>query len=46
MLIVITGWEKSLHEFRGNYNEQWVFVVGVSRASSSVWGRTRSCGEH
>lgn len=46
MLIVITGWEKSLHEFRGNYNEQSVLIVGVSRASSSVWGRTRSCGEH
>lgn len=46
MLIVITGWEKSLHEFRGNYNEQSVFIVGVIQAGSSMWGRTRNCGEH
>lgn len=29
MLLVITGWEKSLHEFRGNCNEQSLFIVGV-----------------
>lgn len=35
MLIVITGWEKSLHEFRGNCNEQSLFIVGVVWPSSS-----------
>lgn len=45
MLMVITGWEKSLHEFSSNYSEQSTLIIGVVWASSSAWGKPEGCGE-